>query len=222
MDRRRFIMAAGASALAGPASAALPVPAGNEIGFKVLRNGSIVGEHHIKFTESGDQLTAQINFGLVVTFAGITLYRYAGQATEIWSGDVFQSVQSAVNNNGTLLEVHAHKTAAGYDVVGVNHNNPAKSYPEYTAPPDTLPLTYWNKQILSATLLNIQTAHSYKPIVNSPGWNQLPTANGGTLTAQRFDLTGKLQLSVWYDINDQWSGLEFHVSGDETYQKITA
>jgi hypothetical protein len=90
----------------------------------------------------------------------------------------------------------------------------------YTAPPDTLPLTYWNKKMLSGTILNPQTAHCYKPHVASPGWNNLPTANGGSILAQRFDVTGKLQLSVWYDAANRWSGLEFQKSGDISYRKI--
>jgi hypothetical protein len=56
--------------------------------------------------------------------------------------------------------------------------------------------------------------------VNSPGWNRLPTANGGTIVAQRFDVTGKLRLSVWYDQTNTWAGLAFSVNGNETYQKI--
>jgi hypothetical protein len=38
--------------------------------------------------------------------------------------------------------------------------------------------------------------------------------------AQRFDVTGKLQLSVWYDAANRWSGLEFQKSGDISYRKI--
>jgi hypothetical protein len=68
--------------------------------------------------------------------------------------------------------------------------------------------------------LNVQTAHCYKVNVASPGWNQLPTASGTNIVAQRFDLTGKLVLSVWYDQHDNWSGLEFQKNGDITYQKM--
>jgi hypothetical protein len=118
------------------------------------------------------------------------------------------------------LEVEAHKVSDGYLVTGTNHSDPAKSWPQYTAPSDTMPLTYWNKAMLNGSILNIQTAHSYRVNVASPGWNKLPTADGGTIVAQRFDVTGKLNLSVWYDQNNSWSGLEFHVNGDETYQKI--
>jgi len=223
MDRRQFIAGSGVLFLARPAFAdALPVPPGNEIGFKVLRNGTPIGEHHLNFTTSGDTLAVAVNVALQVKFAGITVFRYALQATETWQGGVFQSLQSTINDNGTSLEVQAQKTADGYLVQGINHTNPAKSYPQYTAPPNTIPLTYWNKQMLNGTILNIQTAHSYPAVVSSPGWNSLPTAEGGTIVAQRFDLSGKLHLSVWYDKNNAWSGLEFHVNGDETYQKFTA
>jgi hypothetical protein len=218
MDRRRFLVAAGATAAAvpmgtAPASAVLALPPGNQIGFKVLRNGNIIGEHHLAFTQLGNDLTVAISAVLAVKLAGITVFSYSLAATERWSDGVFQSVDSKVNDNGTKLEVHAKKNATGYDIVGTE-------VPHYVGPRNTLPLTYWNRAFLTGTILNIQTAHSYPAIVTSPGWNKLPTAAGGTITAQRFDVTGKLHLSVWYDQYDQWSGLEFHVNGDETYQKI--
>lgn len=221
MDRRCFMFSAAALAVPAPASA-LPVPPGGDIGFKVLRNGTPIGEHHLSFAQAGDDLTVTINVALVVTMAMIPVFRYSLQASEKWSAGVFQSVSSLINDNGDHLEMHGQKTAKGYDVIGINHGNPSKSLAPYTAPPDTLPLTYWNKKMLDGTVLNIQTAHSYPVIVSSPGWNKLPTAEGGVITAQRFDVTGKLHLSVWYDEKNAWSGLEFHVNGDETYQKITA
>jgi hypothetical protein len=96
--------------------------------------------------------------------------------------------------------------------------------PRYIAPPDTRPLTYWNKDMLSGSIVNPQTGHTYHSgtqlTITPNGWNRLPTASGGSLVAQRFDITGKLILSVWYDQNNAWSGLEFQKSGDFTYQKF--
>ncbi|MDD2795261.1 DUF6134 family protein [Acidocella sp.] len=222
MRRRRFLAGTAALAVAGPALAdELPVPAGNQMSFRVLRNGTPIGEHHLNFIRGSDGLVVDINIALLVTFAGIPLFRYGATAREHWSGGVFQSLESQVNDNGARLAVHAHKTAAGYSVAGINHDNPARSYPEYTAPADTMPLTYWNKAMLNGTLLNIQTAHTYAAVVKPQGWNSLPTAEGGVITAQRFDLRGKLHLNVWYDRFSQWSGLAFHVSGNESYEKIT-
>lgn len=221
MERRLFIAGAAALGLARPAFAdALPVPPGGRVAFKVFRNGAEVGTHDVTFSSDGDSLTGITNFNFIVTIASIPVYRYTLTATEIWSGGVFQSLASKVNNNGTMLEVHAHKTAGGYDVTDINHNDPSKSYPEYTAPPDTLPLSYWNKAMLNGTVLNLDTAHSYPVIKTSPGWNSLPTASGANLVAQRFDLTGKLRLSVWYDQMNQWSGLQFSLHGNWNYEKI--
>lgn len=222
IDRRAFIGGISATSLALPtlARAALPVPQGNRISFDVLRNGTKVGIHTLTFTQNGNDLSVAINVDLLIKVLAVPVYTYTIDATELWSGGVFQSLMSKVNNGGTHLEVQAHKVAAGYDVVGINHNDPSKSYPEYTAPPDTMPLTYWNKAMLKANILNIQTAHSYPAVVKPSNWNKLPTAEGGSIVAQRYDVTGKLDLTVWYDQMQAWSGLNFNYQGDFVYEKI--
>ncbi len=204
MDRRSFLLSAGAFAL--------PIPAGNQMHFKVFRNGTAVGDHMISFSQTGDDLTVSVNASLLVTMALIPVFRYSVTATERWSGGVFQSVDSAVNFNGSPLEVHAERTAAGYSVRGTH-------VPLYTAPANTLPLTYWNRAMLNGTVLNIQTAHSYPVTVASPGWYNVPAATGGTILAQRFDVSGKLHLSIWYDQYNNWSRLEFQKDGDISYEK---
>jgi hypothetical protein len=206
MDRRSFLLNASAYTL--------PIPSAKEMHFKVFRNGNPVGDHAIYFTQSGNDLTVLTTVNVLVTMASIPMYSYAVKATERWSNGVFESLDSAVNANGSPLEVHAHRTADGYVVQGTH-------VPQYTAPLNMLPLTYWNKAMINGTILNIQTAHSYPVTVNSPGWNTLPTASGGSITAQRFDLTGKLRLSIWYDQQDSWSGLEFQKLGHFSYEKYT-
>ena len=221
MDRRGFLSTAGAALLAGPALAeGLPVPPCNVIGFKVFHNGGLIGEHHLNFTQNGDALRIDISVQASGRIAGLIPFSYQAAVTERWLGGVFQSVDSQVNDNGNLLQVHAHKVAGGYDVTSTNHDHPEKCWPEYTAPANTLPLTYWNKAMLYGTILNIQTGHCYPATVTSPGWENLPTANDGMLLAQRFDVTGKLHLSVWYDQTSQWAGLDLPLFGHLTYEKI--
>jgi hypothetical protein len=214
MNRRLFLLSSGAVAVARPALAApLPVPPSGRIGFKVLRNGTPIGEHHLIFTQSGDTLRVDIHAAFLVRLAGVPIFRYTARATEMWSGGVFQGVNSQVNDGGNQLQVHAERVTQGYAISGTH-------VPLYVGPPNTLPLTYWNKAMLDGVILNIQTAHSYPVRVHSPGWNRLPTADGGTVVAQRFNVRGKLHLSVWYDQYEQWSGLAFHVEGYETYEKL--
>lgn len=212
MDRRAFVLNSGAFALPIPTAYALPVPSGDAMHFRILRNGDPVGDHYIEFKQSGGALAISISMSGVVRVAGITVYSYTLRAIEHWQDGVFQGVDSIINNDGTPLEVHCARIGSGYSVQST-------LVPHYVAPPNLLPLTYWNKAMLQGVILNISTGHSYPPIVRSPGWNALPTANGATLTAQRFDVTGKLHLSVWYDRNNSWSGLEFQKRGDFTYEK---
>jgi hypothetical protein len=218
MNRRRFLAGSGAVLVAAPAAAApLPVPPGGQIGFKVLRNGAPIGEHHLTFVQNGDDLAVSINADLDVRMLGLSVFTYQIAATERWSAGSFAGLDSHVNHNGTKLEVHAHPIPGGFHVDATK----AGSY-DYTGTPAMLPLTYWNRAFLGAEILNVETGHHYPAIVNSPGWYRLPTAEGGMLVAQRFDVTGKLHLSVWYDQFDQWSGLEFNVDGDISFQKIVS
>ncbi|WP_298285394.1 DUF6134 family protein [Acidocella sp.] len=217
MNRRTFAMALAAAGLAGRARAAgLPVPPSGRIGFKVLRNGVPIGEHHLKFIQDGAALRVEINADLVVKVLGVPVFHYTLAATEHWEGDSFVGLDSFVNHNGAHYEVHAAPTAGGFAV----HSTIAGDY-VYTGARPMLPLTYWNKAMLQAEILNVETGRHYPAIVNSPGWNYLPTAEGGQIVAQRFDVTGKLHLSVWYDQYDQWAGLAFSVDGNETFEKIT-
>ena len=223
MQRREWVLGAVSGAagmmLAGPVrAAALPVPAEGKIGFKVLHDGTPVGEHHLTFTQTGDDLRVDIHAALQVPMiGGLVDFTYGLQATEHWSGGAFCGLDSYVNHDGAKLEVHASPIAGGFAIQSTKGGNYT-----YTGQPAMMPLTYWNKAILNAMILNVETGRHYPAIVNSPGWNYLPTAEGGTLLAQRFDVTGKLHLTVWYDQHAQWAGLDFNVLGDVSFQKFTA
>lgn len=194
---------------------ALPVPASGKIGFNILRNGVKVGEHHLTFTQNGDQLQMDMEAALVVKVAGIAVFRYNANATEHWSGTNFCGVNSKVNHDGTPFEVHASPIPGGFAV----RSTKAGNY-QYTGTPTMMPLTYWNKAMLDSMILNIETGRHYPAFVSSPGWNYLNAADGGKLQAQRFDVTGKLHFSVWYDQQLQWSGLDFYMYGDILFQKM--
>lgn len=183
--------------------------------FRILHSGTPVGEHHMSFTQTGDQLRVDTNVALVVRLAGIPIFHYAVQASEYWNAGAFCGLDSQVNHNGTALEVHARPIAGGFNIQSTKAGNYS-----YTGQLGLMPLTYWNKAMLGAMILNIETGRHYPAIVNSPGWNYLPTDEGGTLLAQRFDVTGKLHLSVWYDQYGQWAGLQFNASGLISLEKF--
>ncbi|MBU6418711.1 MAG: hypothetical protein KGQ79_03175 [Proteobacteria bacterium] len=216
LERRGFLAGAGALAASRPA-VALPVPPSGAMRFRILRNGTPVGEHCVTFTQSDNGLRVDTNADMVVTVAGIPVFHYQGNASEYWQNGVFTRLDSKVNHNGTLLAVQAAQIPGGYVV----QSTKAGDY-QYTGSPQMLPMTYWNRSLLRAMVLNVETGRHYPAIVSSPGWDKLPTAEGGNILAQRFDFTGKLHMSLWYDQNNQWSGFEFHVLGHEVYQKYVS
>lgn len=215
LERRAFLAGAAGLAVTRPAkAAALPVPPSGKMHFKILRNGSPIGEQHMAFVQSGDELNVQINADMLVRVAGIPVFRYQVDAVERWNGGNFSGLDSKVNHNGSQYNVHASQIAGGFAVQATK----AGDY-QYTGSPEMMPMTYWNKAMMQSMILNIESGRHYPASVSSPGWFHLPTADGSSVVAQRFDLSGKLNLTLWYDQNDQWSGMEFHVNGDEVFQK---
>ncbi len=207
--------AAGSALPARAQARGLPVPPSGELRFQILRNGTPVGEHHLYFTQNGNRLRVDLAAALVVRIAGIPVFHYKADACEHWEGGQFCGVASKVDHNGARLQVLASPIADGFAIASTK----AGDY-DYTGSPPMMPLTYWNKAMLESMILNIETGRHYPAIVKSPGWNYLTSAEGERLVAQRFDISGKLHLSVWYDQYGQWAGLQFYVDGDVTFRKF--
>lgn len=218
IKRRGFLAAAGAATfitpLAARASSSLPVPANREMHFKIFRNGTPIGEQFMSFTQVDNKLTVNSTADMVVRIADIPIFRYRAEVVEQWVDGKFNQLESHVNHNGEPLVVTANPISNGFAIESTR----AGDY-QYTGSPAMMPMTYWNKAMLDSMILNVETGHHYPAIVNSPGWNWLETVEGGKILAQRFDITGHLHFSIWYDQDEQWSGLTFQVHGQEMFQK---
>lgn len=215
IGRRGFLTAAAAIMIPTAARAALlPVPASPEMRFKIFRNGSHIGEQFMTFTQDGNSLTVESHADMVVRIADIPVFHYRADVTEHWLDGAFNQLNSRVDHNGEKLSVLATKIPDGFAIESTKAGN----Y-HYTGPQKMLPMTYWNKAMLDSMILNVETGHHYPPIVTSPGWNWLPAVDGGQIQAQRFDVTGHLHFSVWYDQQEQWAGLAFHVHGQERFER---
>lgn len=214
--RRRDFLSKSAAFAAVPSAAAalLPVPAGNLLRFKVLRNGSHIGEQSMKFIQDGNSLQVVSQADMVVRIAGIPVFHYTAEVVEHWLDGKFNRLNSHVNHNGTQLKVAANPIPDGFSI----ESTKAGDY-QYTGSPILMPLTYWNKAMLNAMILNVETGHHYLATVSSPGWSWVPTAEGGTVLAQRFDITGHLHFTIWYTQDNEWAGLAFHVDGNEMFQR---
>jgi len=84
---RRALLVTMASAAARQADAALPVPPGNTLAFRLIRHGDEIGHHTATFERDGDQLAVRIAVDALVTLVSIPLVRYTHRVVEVWSGD---------------------------------------------------------------------------------------------------------------------------------------
>ncbi|MDE1916571.1 MAG: hypothetical protein KGJ57_01790 [Sphingomonadales bacterium] len=207
IDRRSMLV--GAAALAAmPASlhAALPVPAGNRLGFDIRRKGTSLGTHVLTFEPSGDGLTVNIAVQLVFKVLGVTLYRYRHRAVERWLGDRVVAFDSQTDDNGTAHEVSVRREGNALLVKGSKGMR-------FAAPADAMPATHWNRRELDGPWINAQDGSILRPRVAPQGMATIPTANGGSLQARHFALTGDVRLDMFYGDQLGWAGLSFEKGG---------
>lgn len=208
MIDRRALLAGGMTMVAMPWSlmAALPIPAGNRLGFDIIRKESKLGTHVLTFEPGGNGLTVHVAVELAYKIAGITLYHYTHHATETWSGDQVIRIESTTDENGTPYQVSGHRESAGLVVQGTKA-------PRYVAPANALPATHWNRRELDGPWINTQDGRIMRPKIAQLGIEAIPAAGGATLHARHYALTGDVQLDMFYDDRLGWAGLSFVKSG---------
>lgn len=209
MIGRRVFLAGGAALATMPtlARAAWPVPADNRLAFDVVRKRTRLGTHILTFHPEGDALTVQVAVDIVFKLGPIVLYRYRHRATERWQGDQVVSLDTRTDDNGTACQVIARREASGLVVQGTKA-------PRYIAPANALPATHWNRRELDGPWINTQDGRIMRPRVSPEGRGIIPTADGGTVPARRFALSGDVQLDLWYDDRARWAGLSFVKGGE--------
>jgi hypothetical protein len=200
MIGRRLALVAAAALPATRAAASLPIPPTRQLGFRVLRKGSAIGQHVLAFEGSGSRLTVRISVELAVGFGPITLYRYRHRAVEQWEADRVVSFEAETNDDGTVSTTVMRREG---DRLVVDSNRAGR----YIAPAGALPATHWNRRMLDGPFINTQTGAVMRPGVAREGVEPLPWAPQRRAT--RFVLSGDVDLETWYDETPRWMGLRF-------------
>jgi hypothetical protein len=214
IPRRSLLATATLAAVSRPALAALPVPPSGKIGFRILRKGDVVGTHQLTFTTNGDALAVAVEIDFVVKLGPIPVFRYSHRATESWQGGQFVALESKTNHDGDPQFVHARREAAGVVVEGSKTQR-------YTAPPEALPTTYWNKAMLAAHVINSEDGRLFAVKPAALAEESVPLASGATIRARHYTLSGELDLDLWYDAADQWAHLVFSSQNNTfVYEKL--
>lgn len=198
--RRRALLVAMASATARQAAAALPIPSGNTLAFRLIRHGDEIGHHTATFEHDGDQLTVRVAVDALVTLVSIPLVRYTHRLIETWSGETLLSLNGETDKNGQHEWVKAQRSPQGFVVTGSKTGR-------YIAPEPAGATSYWNKHMLDRPMVSLEDGVLLRPKVELRPAESVALASGRAVAAEHYNLSGPFNVDLWYDQTGMWAGM---------------
>ncbi|MFC4723864.1 DUF6134 family protein [Glycocaulis abyssi] len=200
-------------AVAAPlAHGAIPAdPRGGEtIQFNVYRGNSSFGTHEVRFSRSGEELTAEISVRLRAGVGPLTVFRYEHDSVERWRGGQLVTLEGETLKDGDRFPVAAARNGSGIVSEGVL---PEGERHTEELPRDIIPSSHWRgyEEDLRR-ILNTEHGDAMEVTITDMGMEQIE-ADGGTIQARRIRLEGTLTVDLWYDENGFWAGCEFEARG---------
>ncbi len=128
--QRMILATASIAAMAGAATAAEPASPG-QVDFEVLRGGDHFGDQSVEVTRTANGVVAHTSADLRAGLGPLTLFHYAQDCRETWTGDVLAGLDCETLKNGKRTKVDAKangKRSFGFDRKerqGVSRQRPA-------------------------------------------------------------------------------------------------
>jgi hypothetical protein len=198
---------------AGAVSAG-PVPDGGRLAFKVLMDGTEIGRHVVEFDRKQDRLVVDIKINFIIKILNIPIYRYNHHNHEVWSPDgKLLALNSLTNDDGVIESAKIERQG---DLLMINGTRNKEAVPGLW-----LTSSYWRSDIINQThLIDSRNGQIFKINVRPVGQFDVALPDR-VVKATRYDVTGDLELSVWYDESGEWVKLAFDHRGRHIdYQRI--
>ena len=185
----------------------------NKIGFDVVRNGEVVGQHVTTFLQDGSDLTVESKMNLKITLLGITVYSFDYMSLEKWSDGVLSSLDVDVEDGADQFKISSLLNSEGLTIISPSGT--------ITARGPIISTNHWNADIvMQSRVLNTLTGKINHVKLISKGEERI-SIKDGYIMATRYDYSGELtDTSVWYDSHGRWSKLEFKARDGSTVEYI--
>jgi hypothetical protein len=185
---------------------------GNSLEFDIQRNGEPVGTHRVTFSKQNGELAVSTDSSIVVRFLSVPIYRFTYNSTTLWRDGTLESLKAVTNDDGKVSTVMALVKGNQAQI-----NGPAGNFDA------TLPIfatEHWNPaELQQKTVLNAITGKLDHVQVKDAGASEVETTSGPR-AADRYDVSGDLQFTAWYDPRGRWIGLSFKGKDDSTISYI--
>jgi hypothetical protein len=191
--------------------AAGPVPETGLNEYIVKRNGDPIGTLKIDVQRVGDRLTARSDYSIKVKLLAIVLYRYDKRMTEVYEAGKLVSYETEIDDNGTISRVTVERSG---DMLSIAHPKG-----QLTVPDNLLLSTYWPPATVRQTQL-IDSSDGV--LVNVTVSEPVPAdidIDGRTVKARRYEMSGDLKRSLWYDAKSgEWLKMKLTASDDSVIE----
>ena len=188
-----------AGLLALPATAQTAAPA--DYRWRVMRSGSEIGSHTVRFRSEGGNLVAMSEVLVVPRVLGVVVYRYEHRYTEVTRQGRFVSVQSRLNRNGRIVEVAAEAGAGAPPSTLVRGTDGERRLPAEAAP-----LSWWEPRRFGGGVPIFGTTTGQ---IMDLRWTREALAGG----AVRWRCAGEVEAVLEYSALGRW--LTYSVVGDD-------
>ena len=165
----------------------------SEYRYVISRNGDRIGTHHVSFDRAGDRMTVQHDLSIRVTVLSLEAYRYDLRARETWSGDRLVGFHSSTYKNGDSLQVFARAGSSGIRIRG--HEGGRATAPGAAIPADP----HWNVLTRPRTHMIEAEDGSVRRVEVSGPHRAAIRVRGERTVANRYDVTGDHEASLWYN-----------------------
>jgi hypothetical protein len=204
------------SALTLPALPLVGLPRTDLLNFRLMREGSPIGTHVLRFRPDPDGVTIRIAVDIAVRFGPFVLYRYKLRGEEVWQNGRCVQASSTTDDDGTPQFMRAIRRAEGLRVEG-------SGIVPYVAPANAMIASHWNDAELQGPWINLQNGKLLYPRVKAIGPDPVRLANSIRTPASCFSITGPAQIRIWYTPSSTWTGLVFTAKdGSQVrYERVT-
>jgi hypothetical protein len=190
----------------------LPSVQAKDWSFEVWLDKQKIGTH--TFSLNNQQLQSRADFQVKVLF--INAYRYQHQADEAWQGTCLNSLKAHTEENKAVTDVSGQLKDGQFvlNKEDKKDKQAASSSEKQSLPACIMTFAYWNPAILKQTrLLNPQNAEYLDVTVTDDGIKNILVKGQDTATHQyhlhgRYKGKDKLNITLWYDQQQDWVALE--------------
>lgn len=188
---------------------------GNDIVFDVFREAEKVGRHTVNFSmKSASDLRVTSRLDLTVTFLTIPVYVFRYQSLAIWRGGRLRNLVAQISDDGERSTVQALTRNRTLTVSG-----PKGEMQWHEA---LYPTNHWNAGVLSQKhVLNTLNGEISRVKIASQGRERIQAA-GRWIEATRYQYSGDIVTSVWYDDVGRWVKMRFTAKGGSVIDYVCA